>query len=453
MKIEASDRWWDDDAFQDSMVGLLCRDYRTLKECAPLLSAEDFRPQKGSKDGRARWIVAERALEYFAKYKEPIGKMLRSDVLLYSSELAFGSAQIGELKAYIAKLDKIKSESPDALVGKVIKFKSQRLKADAISELVDLQAAGGLTDEKWHEISKKALAASRSGIETTDYMRTLDSRIDRRANSLRANKIPWTFIDPLDAMVRCVGRKQLGMVMAPYKRGKSTFLLWLACAYALQRLRVLYVTLEDPQDVVEDRLDSIITHVALKDLTDKPKTTRRNFERRRRTTGMSNGGIEIYDGTEGGTSVETIDQIVGVMRDDGAPPDAILVDYDEEITPSQKFKEKRFETDDVYRGLRRLNSRHNTIGWTAAQTQRNTRALKILSGDLVAEDIGKMRKVTVGLSLGKGDWSDNGYYLWVAAHKNDKMEVGCELVPDLDRALVYDREATRKAQKEHAADI
>ena len=57
---------------------------------------------------------------------------------------------------------------------------------------------------------------------------------------------------------------------------------------------------------------------------------------------------------------------------------------------SQRYKEKRFETDDVYRGLRALNAKYNTIGWTAAQTQRDTRQLKILSGDKVAEDIGKI---------------------------------------------------------------
>ena len=76
--------------------------------------------------------------------------------------------------------------------------------------------------------------------------------------------------------------------------------------------------------------------------------------------------------------------------------------------------------------------------------------MKILSGDKVAEDIGKMRKVTCGLSLGKGEWTEDSIYLWVAASKVDRMDVGCEIVSDMRRMLIFDREATRKAMKEHA---
>jgi hypothetical protein len=449
MKTQQSDRWWDDADFQDGLVALLTRDYRTLKDCAALLDTDDFQPQKGMRDGRSRWIVAERALEHYKRHREPVGSLLRADVLQHVHGIGFGAAQKAEVQAYLAKLDALRTEAPAAIVEKVVQFKSLRLKAAAIEELADLHASGALTDEKWSEISKKAMAATCRETATTDYMTTFDSRAERRARNATHPRAPWTFIDPLDSMVSTVGRKQLGMFLAPYKRGKSAALLWMAAAYALQKLRVLYVTLEDPEELMEDRLDSIITHVPLKQLTDYPKMTRRRFERRRGTTGMRHGGIQIYDGTEGGTTVAVLESLLETMRDEGEPADALIVDYDDEVVASQRYKEKRFETDDVYRGLRALNAKYNTIGWTAAQTQRDTRQLKILSGDKVAEDIGKMRKVTCGLSLGKGEWTEDSIFLWVAAHKSDKMDVGCEIIPDMRRLLIFDREATRKAMKEH----
>ncbi len=70
----------------------------------------------------------------------------------------------------------------------------------------------------------------------------------------------------------------------------------------------------------------------------------------------------------------------------------------------------------------------------------------------MAEDIGKVRKVTCALSLGKGELTDKSLFVWVAAHKNDNMDIGCEIVPDLSRGLIYDRDATRAAMKENADD-
>ncbi|MEN6603116.1 MAG: hypothetical protein ABFD86_11940 [Bryobacteraceae bacterium] len=61
---------------QDRLVALLLTDATTLKACAPLLDPEDFRPLQSSRNGRARWITAERALEHYEKYHEPLGKLV-----------------------------------------------------------------------------------------------------------------------------------------------------------------------------------------------------------------------------------------------------------------------------------------------------------------------------------------------------------------------------------------
>lgn len=443
-----SPNWWDDPHFQDNLVALLITDHKTLRDVSAFLTPEDFRPQKGVVNGWSRWIVAERALEFFHTHHEPLGKMLRADVLQYASELDLGASRKGELNAYVDRLKTLKITAPDATVDKVIKFKSRILKKAAIEELVELHASGQLTDDKWREISQKALAATRASMETISYADTLEARIERRALNARNPKIPWTFIDPLDAMVHTVGPKQLGMVLAPYKRGKSMFMRWLAVAFARQRLDTLLFTLEDPADVVTDDFDSIISHIPQKSLGEYPKTLTKRFTRFK---GMTRAGIEVYDGTEEEVTVDRIEQIYLRKREEGFTAKAVLVDYDEEIRPSRKFSEKRFETDDTYRGLRRFMARYGLIGWVAAQTQRDTRHLKILSGDKVAEDIGKMRKVTCGISMGKGDWTEDSIYLWIAAHKTDRMECGCEIVPDMKARMIYDEEATRRAYLANAA--
>lgn len=454
--LPESTLWWDDPEFQNKLVALLIQDYPTLRSCAVFLSADDFKPSKGVPDGHARWTTAWRALEYFEKHGAPIGTLIRADILDYAAQINMGSMQINGLLEYIKNLQSIKVTAPDFLVDKVIQFKSNTAKKNAINELSDLLNSGQLLDEKWDEISRRVQEInSKSQIKTTDYLASLENRIQRRALGNRSISTPRTLIDPLDTIIhRTVGPKQVGLIIAPFKRGKSSMLLWLAIALSLQRFNVLYVTLEDTQDLVEDRLDSIVTSfmgksVSLENLNNMPRTLRQRFERFKN---MIHSQIHIYDGVGVNMTIAMLERVVRSKRNEGFIPHVIIVDYDDKLKSSNNFKDKRMESDEIYNDFGNLCGRYNLIGWIAAQTQRNTRHLKILSGDRVAEDIGKARKVTCCLSMGKGDpeFGENSIYLWVAAHKTDRMEIGAHIVPDLDRALIYDREATNKAYKRNA---
>lgn len=438
--------FFEDEEFQDRLVALLVLDAKTLHECGALLTPEDFKPLKGMKRGRARWITAERALEHYKKYHEPLDRLLRAEVLEYASQIGLGSDQVNQLRDYVRWLQTVKVTAPNSIVEKVVRYKQQRLKAGALQEMVELQSAGMLTDEKWQELSRKALAAVNSMVQTTDYIGDLDNREQRRRTDGTRLRVPWTYIDPLDSLVRTVGPRELGLVLAPWKRGKSLMLLWLAVAYVIQRLNVLYVTLEDTQAEVEDRLDANITAIPIHSLREYPQAIRRRFNRWRT---MVSTQLKIYDGTEGGVSIQRLEQVIQAEREKGFIPHAVFVDYDKEIEPAKHYQDRRFESDSTYRALRQLNARYNTIGWTASQTQRDTRHLKILSGDKVGEDIGKIQKVTCAIGMGRGDWTQDSIYLWVAAHKCDRMEVGCEIVPDLQRMIIYDRDATYRAYKQN----
>ncbi len=436
-----SNNFFDDPAFQDYLVTLLCYDVKFLNECSYLLEANDFKPLRGIPNGRARWVIADRALEYYQKYHEPVGKLLRADVLDYARTLGMGVRQIGELKNYVDVLKKLKVVGPDAIAEKVTRYKRERIRAQVIQDLVELQAGGQLTDEKWFELSRKATAEPAGQTHITDYFEGLEERMERRKHNSARNRVPVLFIDPLDSMVRSIGPGQLGLVIAPFKRGKSLMLLWIALAYVLQRLNVLFVTLEDARVEVEDRIDAAISKVPLNRLSENPRTLKRRFARFRR---MVRAQLKIVDGTQGGISVARLEQIVLDLRDQGFRVDAILVDYDEELVAVKHQKDKRFELADIYRDYRQMAARLNLLAWIASQTQRNTEDMKILSGDRIAEDISKIRKATMAISLGKGDWGEESIYLWVAAHKHDVQHVGCNIMTDRSRMLIYDRDRTRK---------
>jgi replicative DNA helicase len=311
-----------------------------------------------------------------------------------------------------------------------------------VQELVDALSAGDLTDEKWEEVHRRVTTTVAGETRATDYLSEMENRISRRHLQEQSSRIPLLFIEPFDSLVKGIGPCQLGLALAPMKRGKSLFLLWLAVAYMLQKLNVLFITLEDPQADMEDRLDAIISGIRLKHLNEKPKLFRERFAK---FTRLLRARMRIVDGTQGGVTVQRIEQILLQERNHGFYADAVIVDYDDEIAPTKKKQERRFELADIYRDLRQLASRQKQIVWTAAQTQRGTEGLKILSGDKIAEDISKIRKVTMAIGLGQGDWGPESIYLWVTAHKFDKQHVGCNIMADRERMLIYDAEKTRKA--------
>lgn len=433
-----------DPDFQVKLIAFICRDRKFLKNCFHLLDPDDFKPRKN--DGPERWIIASTALEYYRKYRDKIGDLLRSEMLDFARKNKYGDSQRKELLRVVKEIQELKLNGADHMESKVVEYKSEQLKMSALEELMNLQESGELTNDAWINICQKAVESNgHSGFETTDYFtdESFELRQARRGKQV-TRKFPLLFIDPLDESIRVVSWGHLGLVMAPYKKGKSLMLAHIALAYALQGLRVLFFTLEDPQPDVEDRLDAMISFLPLKRLHDMPVKLRNRFEQYRR---LVRGRLKIVDGTEGGMSVRKIIEVCERERNQGFIVDAVIVDYDDEIVPAQKRKERRHEFADIYRDFGQFLRKNRLIGWLAAQTVRKTENKKVISGDTIAEDISKMRKVTCGLGIGQGDWGDESLYLYVAVHKHDKQHIGWNIMANRNRMVFYDRDATKEMIK------
>src|SRR5580658_1097563 len=148
---------FDDEQYQDHLTKVLQTNAAALQQCNGLLSGNDFKPVLGHRWGNPRWVVAERCLNYFRQHGEPVRELLRADVLDYAHELRLGSRQVTALKNYLVHLDKVSIVPAEAVVDKFVQFKTERLKAAVLEEMVQLHTANELTSEKWHEMTEKAL--------------------------------------------------------------------------------------------------------------------------------------------------------------------------------------------------------------------------------------------------------------------------------------------------------
>ncbi len=435
---------FEDDGFLDATVALVLKDRAFARQYGHLLESSDFKARTDSLHSSDRWIIATKALDHIKKHREPAGKLIHTELRAYAKSVQLSAEKLEKILKVADRLLKLKP-AVSSVGDKVLTFKKEAKKRDAIDQLLDFQTLGQLDDAKWHEIMRAAIVQDEAvGEIETDYFSQLPSRTMRRLLA-RNVRYPLLMIEPFDHMCRAIARGQLGLVAAPWKGRKSLMLLHIAIAYCLQGLNVLFYTLEDPLEDVEDRLDAMITHVPIKLLRDKYRLVEKRFPRMRR---MIAKNLRIRDCTVSGLTIDKVTDDLKRLQEIGINIDSVIIDYDDEITPPRKATERRHEFADIYRAMRKAAASTNSIWWTAAQTNKESEGKKLLTGKDLAEDVSKARKVFFMVGIGASpDWGENGNYLYVSVHKNDRRYIGCNIMGDPDRMIFYHHEKTMKAQK------
>lgn len=441
--------FWRDADFQSKLLQFVCRDRNFLKKTSGLLSERDFKPRKDEGLWEAYWI-AEKAFKYWRDYRQPIGGMLRTEMLDYLREHKKKVGQKSRDKL-LKLVDDIRHAdglvAVEAIERKVAEYKSRQAKSRAVRELIDLQEKGELSDGKFRAICRDALEKHTHITKVSHYEKELESRIGRREKD-KKRRFPHLYIDPLDRTVRTFPKGNLGIGLAKYGTGKSTFAVHLDQAYALQGHNVLHFTLEDPVEDVEDKLDASFTGIRLKHLAYKPEKLRRRLKR---SLERLRARIKVVDGTDGGMTVGRMEEIWENYRNQGFDAEVVIVDYDEGIDPTVHYKEsggERRESMEIYRELKQFASRRDLWMWVMAQTQRGKKGARqmIVTGDDAAIDISKIKRTAMGIGIGDGpeEWGENGRYLYNFKHRYDRPKRGWPIMGNFEKGIFYDREKSEE---------
>jgi replicative DNA helicase len=386
-------------------------------------------------------------LEHWRRYHEPIGGLLKSEVLEYiETHRKEGTKRIAyDKKELIALLQLITSGNQlvpaESMEDKVRRYLERKYIKNALEEVIEAQEAGNLTPKKFAEVCRKVGDwSSKKRLETIRLVtkESLEDRIVRRTRETNQSR-PFLLIDGLDSKTKLVGRGDLGLLIAPAKAGKSVGLAHISTAYARQRLNVMHVSLEDPKDEVEDRFDASWTGIPITELNKLPNKLRNRFKRFARSLDHR---IELIDGTDEALGIADIEEIYLRRRDQGWIADAVIIDYDDYIKSVRKYEKKMDRFDEIYVDFRRFLARYDLIGWTAAQSKRVKEGTSVIGMNAVADDIGKIRKCTMCIGVGYGKTGPDARYLYVNAHKRGRMNFGTEIITNLESGIFYDRERT-----------
>lgn len=442
--VGRSDDPFREQSWRREIIEHLIFDRAFLRRCGDRLRPEDFEAGDGAGDNFGM-ILAKLALDYWRLHRTPVANSLGVELSKWARRSGVGSAKREEIASIIRRLRKeYRPDRSTVLQEEVREFQGRAVRARALRELAALDQSGELTADRWMEVTRQVMEEREEGI-VRDFVEGIGARHARRT-AARFDRIPVTMIEPLDLLVKSIGRGELGLAVAPPKRGKSLFLIWLAVIYAWQGLNVLFVTLEDPADAVEDRMDACISGIKVGLLREKSHKVRKVVQS---WGDLLQTKIRIFDGTVGGTTVHAIEAAWERERAAGFQPDVVLIDYDDEIKPARRADGRRFEFADIYRDLRQFASRADVILWTAAQTVREAGAKDLIQDTDTAEDYSKVRKSTLVLGLGACKaWNGNSEgkgdakTLHVIFHRNDRMRVWCRIWSDPSRGLFYDEDKT-----------
>lgn len=184
---------------------------------------------------------------------------------------------------------------------------------------------------------------------------------------------------------------RMGIIIAPPKRGKTTFLINVGAHAVRLGYQVLHVSLEINRQETVTRYAQCICNKDFDFLKDNTETVVKTLDKIRKR----GGNLFIEDLSDHAPTVEEIGNIAQAYR---RKFDLLIVDYPDLCIPKHARRdEERPGIKEVYTNLRRLGKKLRASVWGASQSNRASLDKKVVSNADVAEDIRKIAILDIGV--------------------------------------------------------
>ncbi len=368
-----------DRAFQARMLRTLYQDPDYACSVGVYLNPEHF-------DRYVHRWFARQLLTYAKKH----GSGITKDAIKIAAKAEtrtgrFKASYAPELQVFLEKLD-LPVKDMSYIREEMYHFVKHQTTREAILEAVDHLDTGD--EEAIDACMSRVLEvqASMGGGLGHFYVRDVKKRTKRR-KEYEKNGIPSGMV--LDDHLKPGGLppKAIGVVIAPTGKGKSHILVNLGRAAILDGKKVLHVTLELPEETIQDRYDASFTGVTLNALEDRAGTINKAV------TDLGSQFGEFLVVKEFPPVTLTVSMLRAYIRQlerIGFYPDLVIVDYADLMLPSVSRDSMYEDQGNIYLELIKLAKELRVAVWTAAQTQRGALDKEHIDIDTIAESFKKM---------------------------------------------------------------
>lgn len=352
----------------------------------------------------------ELIFDYKKKYEVHPTQVIVSSII--RTELDGASEVIK--KQMIDFLARIKTGDINADDGAYVREKSldfckkQKLK-DAILKSVEL-----LQSSSFEEIQGVIEQAMKLGLDNNyghDFIEDFEERY--AIHHRDPISTGWDEID--DIISGGLGKKELGVIVAPTGSGKSMAMVHLGTQALKEGKTVIHYTLELADTVVGNRYDSCLTRVQLQDLHSMKDKIEEEVK-------SITGKLIIKEYPTKSASTSTIENHLDRLRQRGIEPDMVIIDYGDLLRPRQtNYKtELRHNLGDIYEEMRGIAQKYEVPLWTCSQTNRSGLNAEVITMESISEAFNKcfVADLICSISRTVEDKSQDKGRMFVAKNRN-----------------------------------
>jgi replicative DNA helicase len=425
-----------DRSFQVKVLGIMLRDLPFLKYVADHIRPEHFTDKilarfcgifvdvYKEKKCAVTPIVVSNELKKMMSAK----KITKEEIPLYVTVFSQIQKNVSESEYVIGEIERfIQHMEMEVSLLRAIGLHKKRKYSDIVTEVhKSYQRATFVRADAYEPLSDDELKAR------------LDYREEVFTHPEKYRGIP-TGIPPLDKNMfwKGIGRKELGIIMAPPNGGKSPFLLN-AAVNGTKSTTVLFYTLELDQFIFDLRMDAFLSSIPINNLVEMRDAVEEQIREKRE---KMRGRLFVHDLPPYSLTPSDIDRDIDNYRKQGINPGLVVVDYADIMTPEKSNRERRHDFTDIYVGLRGVAKKQNVGVWSASQSNRSSYKKRTIRLDDVAEDWGKAMNADYVIGLCQTDEESmmkpaQMRFFW-AKNRNGPKEMSSATTVDFSRMKMY----------------
>lgn len=361
---------------------------------------------------------------------------------------------IGAAKAKQIRADQIEKyvEYFDLLKVKPLPVEEEHI-SEELGKFIKRQAVKrAITDawslaknEQWDDIVDLVTEAVTKGAQSLEsgyfYFEKTQDRLATRVSATTEERLS-TGIPGLDQILYGgLKPKQLGLVAGGTGRGKSIFLEWLAQVAILLGKKVVYYTLELPEDEVANRFDALFSQIKINEL----KTYNNDvFSKLVPMASKFGGSLVIKEYPADTATIHTLKAHLRQLSSLGFVPDLIIVDYLDLLKPHRTYNSQYEEIDAITKALHGFAKESRTRIWTATQLNRSGLTMETPDESSVAGAISKLFTADVAMFLAatNAEREDQEIRIIVAKNRNGPAPRTVKIDTDFARMTFYKQPPT-----------
>ena len=340
--------------------------------------------------------------EHYEKY----GKLPTDDFIIQDIKPTLGARENAsdyeDELSYINNVDTSTVGNTEYMLDLVEGFAKKEAMKAAIADSISLIKENRIDEVE--ALVRKALLINRDVDTGQDYFSDLIGRWDRIFN--KKNEVKYKTVLPSinKSLEGGLGAKEMAMVVAPPGVGKSLYLVNQGVHSMIEGRKVLYISLEMSEDKIAQRFDSIMTLVPqfkLKDPANQLTVKERLDMFQQEFPGSQ---LVIKEFPTGQATINTIRNLLVQLKNyDEFEPDLLIVDYLELLRPTREILQEYHAQQKTAEELRGVAMEYNFLVWTATQTNRQGRMVKIITDAELGDSYGKIRTCDFAMSLNQSE--------------------------------------------------